>query len=113
MPCLLKTLTPEKPQQAQIRVEGPRILTIKFGMVILRSRDLERSWSIFLRFSCSAIQENVYGKRMKGGRQRESVCFGSEGPVDGRVRMGQDGIEEASIGQGGIKEASIGFLGCG
>lgn len=98
MPCLLKTLTPERPQQAQICVEVPKIEIMKFGMVILRSRELERSWRIFFRFCCWAIQEKVYGKRMKGGRQRERVCFGSKGGVDGRVRMGQDGIEEARMG---------------
>ncbi len=81
-----------------MRVEVLKMEVMMFGMVILRSRELERSWRIFLRFSCSATQEKVYGKRMKGGRQRESVCFGSKGGVDGRVRMGQDGIEEARMG---------------
>ena len=81
-----------------MRVEVPKMEVTMFGMVILRSGELERSRRIFLRFSCSAIQEKVYGKRMKGGRQRESVCFGSKGAVDGRVRMGQDGIEEARMG---------------
>ena len=81
-----------------MRVEVSKMESRRFGMVMSRSRELERSWRILLRFSSSAIQGKVYGKRMEGLRQCERVHFGSKGAVDGRVRMGQGGIEEATMG---------------
>lgn len=71
-----------------MRVEVPKMETSRFGMVTLRSWELERSRRTFLRFSCSATQGKVYGKRVRVGMQRESMCFGFKGG-DGRVRMGQ------------------------
>lgn len=85
---------PDRPHEAQLRVEVSKRESRRLGIVMPRSGELERSRRILLRFSCSAIQGKVYG-RMIEGRQPKRVRFGSKGMVDGRVKMG---IEEARIG---------------